>query len=155
MAGVIGDNGKHEHPAAENTRFERLIAEAVAASQAGVFMRTPVDVAALAAAPAARGSALYQRILVGLPVAACLAAALGLAALWGVSGNGGSGSGPLASFQPMAADGAEFDARLLVNCLSGPSASVSNGCSAADFDADGDVDLRDLGEYQRQFAELR
>jgi hypothetical protein len=72
--------------ALDNSRFEQMIADAMAAQQAGVFARTPVDSAALAAAQAissSRPGSLRERLLIGAPIAACLAAVLGLAALWG------------------------------------------------------------------------
>jgi hypothetical protein len=134
--------------ASDNTRFERLIAEAFAAQKAGVFARTPVDVAALAApAPAVRKVRWHERVLVGLPVAACVAAVLGIASMWAMTGGDGSMTSPLASVRP-SIGGEQFSAQMLVECMTGPGEAVSNGCTAADLDGDGHVDLRDLSAFQ-------
>ncbi len=139
--------------ASDNTRLERLIAEAFAAQRAGVFARSTVDVAELAApAGPVRKVRWHERVLVGLPVAACLAAALGIASMW--VGTGGQGTSPLASLQP-ATEMQSADLRLVADCLSGPGAEVANACAAADLDDDGDVDLHDLSAYQRQASGLQ
>jgi len=141
----------------DNTRFERQIAEAFAAQKAGVFARTEVDLAELLTPTSSpRQVRWHERVLVGLPVAACVAAVLGFATLWGgLSPDGGLVNSPMASYQPASGGASEFSARLVVDCMSGPGAEVSNGCIAADLDNDGDVDLHDLGAYQRGVAGLR
>ncbi|HRX84567.1 MAG TPA: hypothetical protein P5572_06055 [Phycisphaerae bacterium] len=139
--------------ASDNTRFERMIAEAFAAQKAGVFASTPVDVAALVAPEApARVVRWHERLLVGLPVAACVAAAIGMAAMWGVSTDRQAGS-PLASVEP-AVTSHVANLQLVADCMSGPGAAVTNGCMAADLDDDGDVDLQDMSAYQRRAAGL-
>jgi hypothetical protein len=142
--------------ALDNSRFEQMIADAMAAQQAGVFARTPVDSAALAAAPAtqSRPVSLRERLLIGAPIAACLAAVLGLAALWGGGTSNSFTTGPLASLDPTQSragfqSSAGFDARTITDCLGGPGAAIADHCVAADFDEDGDVDLLDLSVYQR------
>lgn len=114
---------------------ERLV-ELAAVEQSRVFERTRLPVGVLAAARRARWNGLRRWALVGLPAAACLALAIGLTSH--VLGPGytplaGSGAGPDASFYA---------------CLTGPGVSATGGCSRYDRDADGDVDLRDLSEYQ-------
>lgn len=136
--------------ASDNTRFEQLIAEAFAAQKAGVFARTPVDVAELATA-GPRQVRWHERVLVGLPVAACVAAAVGIASMWSLPAGERS---PLASLEPSRV-ASPADVRLVADCLSGPGAEVSNGCTAADLDDDGDVDLHDLSAYQRRAAGLQ
>ncbi|MCB9849657.1 MAG: hypothetical protein H6817_03035 [Phycisphaerales bacterium] len=146
----------------DNIRFEQLIAEAFAAEKAGVFAQTPVDVAALnsgslastAAPQPARRIRFHERILVGLPVAACIAAVIGMASLWSLDSGNNAMTNPLASLRPVSAQADAFSARAVVDCMSGPGATVSDQCSAADFDNDGDVDLLDLSAYQREAAGL-
>lgn len=40
----------------------------------------------------------------------------------------------------------------LGGCLSGPGSTAGNGCDCADDDADGDIDLRDVGTFQTVFG---
>jgi len=46
------------------------------------------------------------------------------------------------------------DLQLLSGCVSGPTTPLNLGCEAFDADLDGDVDLEDLGAFQRQFDPL-
>lgn len=47
------------------------------------------------------------------------------------------------------------DLRLLSGCVTGPTRTLNLGCEALDADLDGDVDLEDLGEFQRMFDPLQ
>jgi hypothetical protein len=44
-----------------------------------------------------------------------------------------------------------YDARTLEGCICGPQIIPGPDCAAADLDADGDVDLADFGEFQRDY----
>lgn len=134
-----------------NAGFETLIAEAREADRAGVFARTRVDFGALAEAP--RSSLLlrfYERAMVGLPLAACVAIVVGIAS-WGIK------PGPVDHRSALVFDnGGELEAvvdacgpDVFARCVSGPGQPLAPGCGCADLDSDGDVDLRDLSSYQR------
>ena len=138
--------------------LERLIAELQEFEQAGVFKRTPVDVAAVVEADGGRRPGLTHRLFVGLQVAACVGLVVGLVAVWRVGqpsdrlvGLTNSSSTELAT-----AIGALRSERIktLARCFSGP-AGVSFGeeCSCVDFDGDGDVDLADYGAFQRAYTQ--
>lgn len=145
----------------ETTDFAELVAEAAAAERAGVFDRTELNLSALMADSEAvtaqvsesrhsRVVRVYERIMVGLPLAACLGLVIGLATLASRSpdmhGNqfallGSNGAGDTG--------GSQCDVRTMFQCLSGPDRPVSAECGAADLDADGDVDMLDIGSFQR------
>lgn len=136
-----------------NTEFGKLIASAIHAERSGVFERTELDVARLVTPPQpSRLMKFYERAMVGLPLAACLGIVVGIASLTTHSGQftgshvamvdtNGAGSGMMTVSQ---AAGAE----LMPACVAGPGHPVANGCTSADLDADGDVDLHDWGAYQ-------
>lgn len=44
------------------------------------------------------------------------------------------------------------DAVALMDCLSGPQTQPVQGCTCADYDGDGDVDLADVAAAQRAFG---
>ena len=134
-----------------NADFEMLIAEAREADRAGVFARTRVDLEALAEAP--RSSLLirfYERAMVGLPLAACVAIVVGIAS-WGIR------SGPVDHRSALVFENAgELETvveacgpDVFARCVSGPGQPIGPGCGCADLDSDGDVDLWDLSSYQR------
>jgi hypothetical protein len=134
-----------------NANLERLIAEVRSADEVGVFARSQVDVAALAASPApSRLVMFYERALVVLPLAACLAVVIGIASLAGNPMDAGLSQTPIASVAPGISPGVD----LVASCLSGPGAHVSDTCSVADFDGDGDVDMLDMSSYQRMVASI-
>ncbi|HNQ22229.1 MAG TPA: hypothetical protein PKK06_03960 [Phycisphaerae bacterium] len=116
--------------------LEQRLTELAAAERAGVFERTPVPAGAAVAAGRTHWRELRRWVLVGLPAAACLALAVGLAY---------HGLGP--AFTPLAGNGAPAEASIYA-CLTGPGVGVMEGCARYDRDGDGDVDLRDLSEYQ-------
>ena len=150
---------------AYNTNLERLIAEVHAAREAGVFNRTNLDVAALNAAVLADppapswGVRFYERALVGLPLAACLAIVIGIGSMiGGPTGNkiGSVAPSPLAALdtngEPYAVE--SHGIGFIAGCFSGPGEPVAPGCGSADLDRDGDVDLIDFGSYQRLAASV-
>jgi hypothetical protein len=130
-----------------NMNFERLIAEARAASEVGVFGRTQVDIADLAAAPRpSLAVRFYERAMVGLPLAACLAIMVGIAT-WGIQP--GTVDRPVI----LAVNGSDVEVEpcgieMFAHCVSGPGQPMAPGCSCADLDRDGDVDLADIGSFQ-------
>ena len=135
--------------------LDRLMLEAAEAQQAGVFGSTPIDVEALVAKPVLAGPAYwYQHLLVGLPLAACIAMFFGIAALWHAGSGPGddltNGTTAVSTFGGTVVSAIERcqTPENLRNCLSGPGTPVSNECRCVDFDGDGDVDLRDLGAFQ-------
>lgn len=137
-----------------NANLERLIAELRSAEEVGVFARSRVDVAALAASAASPAPSrlvmFYERALVVVPLAACLAVVIGIASLAGNPMDAGLSQTPIASVAPAMTPGVD----LVASCLSGPGAQVSDVCSAADFDGDGDVDMLDMSSYQRMVASI-
>ncbi len=46
-----------------------------------------------------------------------------------------------------------YDLALFVACLDGPEGDLGAGCAAADFDADGDCDLRDFADFDVTFTD--
>ena len=135
--------------------FEALMREVSEAARAGAFGSTKVDVEGLMARPVSRPSLrLFRFAVAGLPMAACLALFLGLAAFWksgsppssGLEGNvsiGGTGSTPAERCETL---------ENLRQCFSGPGVLARADCRCVDKDADGDVDLRDLGMFQLEEA---
>jgi hypothetical protein len=136
----------------DNTRVELLIAEARAAGDAGVFRRTDLDYASLLEQPRpSRLVRFYERAIVGLPIAACLAIVVGIAATEDRSSTGSKPT-PLASLHHSATTQAGYSLcsmDLIAECVAGPNTPATGECACADLDRDGDVDLSDLGSYQR------
>ncbi len=138
--------------ATDNTKLELLIAEARAAEKAGVFSRTPMDVAALIQQPeTSRWIRVYERALVALPLAACLALVVGIASMMGGPAGPDIATTPMVSPAAAPSNG-PCSPDVIAACLAGPNMAVSDECRCADFDADGDVDLLDLSSYQKQVA---
>lgn len=138
--------------------LERLIAELQEFEQAGVFKRTPVDVAAVVEADGGRRPGLTHRLVVGLQVAACVGLVVGLVAVWRV----GQPSDRLVGLtessgtEVAAAIGALRSERIatLAGCFSGPAGGpLGEECSCVDYDGDGDVDLADYGAFQRAYTQ--
>lgn len=129
--------------------IERALLELHEAEAAGVFGRTAVN-----AKPLLSSAAFSSRVrlarwsIVGLPVAACLALAIGVGS-WMFHAEFArirairDGQGTVVAM----ADGVDF-----TNCLAGPGVDVVNGCATLDYDLDGDVDLVDFRTYQLAFA---
>lgn len=46
----------------------------------------------------------------------------------------------------------DADTQHFVDCITGVPGTVGPACECADFDGDGDIDLRDMNEYQRSFS---
>ena len=134
-----------------NASFDRLIAEAFAADEAGVFASTPVDVAAILRRPAPSPAIRwYERVMVGLPIAACLAIVVGMATMFG--GPTGTTPTPLAGLDSWVASAPAAglcSMDMVAQCVTGPGRPVGAECECADLDGDGDVDLSDLGSFQR------
>ncbi len=144
--------------ASNNLNFEKLIAEARLADEAGVFGRTQVDVSALMANDRPAPSRLirfYERAMVALPLAACLGIVIGIASL----NDGPMGQAPIASAPVSVLDGIAngnlCSIEVIAECAAGPGIAVSADCGCADLDRDGDVDLLDLGSYQRLASAAR
>lgn len=143
------------HEQSQFDEFDRLMLEASTAGRAGVFGTTPVDVESLVAQPVLSGPAhWYRHVLVGLPLAACIAMFFGVVALWeNGSGTGNvltNGSAAVSTLGGTVASPVE-NCRSMENfqsCLAGPGIMVPAECRCVDFDDDGDVDLRDMGVFQ-------
>lgn len=150
----------------DNTEFARLVAQAADAERAGVFSSTELDIEGLMAgsSPAeeragSRFGRIYEKALVALPLAACLGIVIGIASMAVRSGDNGDGMLSLlgtngqvdtVGLQDMIAGDAFLGGTAAVfQCLTGPGAPVPAECQFADMDADGDVDLLDVGTYQR------
>ncbi|MFH0983407.1 MAG: hypothetical protein V2A79_17960 [Planctomycetota bacterium] len=139
----------------EQRQFDRLMLEAADADRAGVFRVTPIDVEALVGESASIGRARwYRHVLVGLPLAACIAMFFGVATLWRAGSgtrdvliNGGTAistfGGTMASPVERCEGMENFRA-----CFHGPGILVDPECRCVDFDEDGDVDLHDMGFFQ-------
>ena len=143
------------HEPAQFDEFDRLMLYMVEAKRAGVFDSTPIDVECLATEPVPVGTAHWSRhVLVGLPLAACIAMFFGVATLWEVgSGTGDgfmNGTTAVSTLGGTAALPVERCQNLenFRNCFSGPGVLVDGNCRCVDFDGDGDVDLRDVGALQ-------
>jgi hypothetical protein len=135
--------------------FDRLMLEAGQAKRAGVFASTPLDMEALMAEPVPAGPARwYRHILVGLPLAACIAMFFGVATMWRTgSGTGDvllNGTTAVSTFGVATTSPAERCQTLenFRTCFRGPETLVDAECRCVDFDGDGDVDLRDMGTFQ-------
>lgn len=135
--------------------FDELLSETRGAEHAGVFARTPIDVAALFSgerreAGGVRWWGRAARVL--LPVAACVGLSVGVVRLWiqgaaGARSVGGAGSTHVDARQCPA------DFRLFNTCFTGPlSGEMAGECDCFDFDGDQDVDFADFGRFQRQLA---
>lgn len=140
----------------DNTEFSRLVAQAADAERAGVFSSTDLDVAGLMAGSAgSRLARLYEKALVGLPLAACLGVVVGIASF--AVRNGGDAENVRIALldtngqvdSAVGLNGMLVDTSAVFQCVSGPSEAASSECQFADMDADGDVDLLDVGSYQR------
>ena len=141
------------------SEFERLMLDATAAERAGVFSSTPVDVESLAGESLVAGPARwYQQVLMGLPLAACIAMFFGIATLWqtgsGTSNGIMNGTAAVSTFNGAADLPVERCQTLddFQSCFKGPGVLVDTECRYADFDSDGDVDLRDVGRFQSRNA---
>ena len=137
--------------------LENRITQVGDLEQAGVFGRTPVDLASLVRDDRAnRPQRLTHRLFIALQVAAGVALVAGLATVWlvepGTSGPGALGnSSVVATATASAAEGRH--ARTLSQCLAGPAGGLrSSDCLSVDFDEDGDVDLADYGAFQLTFG---
>lgn len=144
----------------DNTEFARLVAQAADAERAGVFSSTELDIEGLMDGSAgSRFARIYEKALVALPLAACLGIVIGMASMAVRSGDNGDGMLSLlgtngqvdtVGLQDMIAGDAILGGTAAVfQCLTGPGAPVPAECQFADMDADGDVDLLDVGTYQR------
>ena len=129
--------------------IEHALLELHEAEAAGVFERTAVDAKPLLNTGEFSSRARFaQWSIVGLPVAACLALAIGVGS-WMFQGEFArirairDGRATVVAM----ADGVDF-----TNCLAGPGVDVVNGCATLDYDLDGDVDLVDFRSYQLAFA---
>jgi hypothetical protein len=148
-----------------NTNLERLIAEARAAERAGVFGRTRLDVSALVGGSSLEADRpvsprlirFYERALVGLPLAACVAIVIGIASMHG-GPMGEAVSSPVAVLERGGDSSSSVElcsVEFIAGCVAGPGAPVTADCGCADLDRDGDVDLLDLGSYQRLAAGIQ
>ena len=132
----MSDHPEHLSP------IEQALLELRAAEEAGVFERTAVTLPerSLARRAGSAGRQLQRWALVGLPAAACVALAVGAGLLWHPGSHAPSRSqlavGPSPAVPP------------IVTCLTGPAGGVAAECTTHDLDADGDVDLRDLHQFQ-------
>ena len=141
--------------------LECLISQVRELEEAGVFKRTPVQVASLVQGDRAqRPRRLTHRLFVGLQVAAGLGLVLGLAAVWraGVATTTPSGLGNSSGMQVVSAinAGRGEQARMLARCFTGPAGGLlGNDCRCVDFDSDGDVDLADYGAFQVSYGQGR
>ena len=141
--------------------IERLIGQVRDLEQAGVFERTPVDVASLVQGDQPeKPRRLTHRLFVGLQVAAGLALVVGLVGVWraGVSATappaGDSSSG--ADLVGVVTGGGDGQVRVLAHCFTGPSGGpLGDECRCVDFDGDQDVDLADYGAFQVAYAQSR
>ena len=135
----------------DNTRLELLIAETRLAGHAGVFRQTELDMASLLETPRpSRLVRFYERAVVGLPIAACLAIVVGIATMKPESANVTKPT-PLATLSHPATGQAKYELcsmDIIAQCVAGPNTPAVGECMCADLDSDGDVDLRDLGSYQ-------
>ncbi|MCK4661156.1 MAG: hypothetical protein KAV82_16670 [Phycisphaerae bacterium] len=144
-----------EHKQSQFDEFDRLMLDLAEARQAGVFDATPIEVESLMAPPVLSGPAhWYRHVLVGLPLAACIAMFFGVATLWKASSETGNrvitGTAAISSFGSSMTTPIEQCQTMddLRTCFRGPGILVDGGCRCADFDGDGDVDLRDMGAFQ-------
>ena len=148
-------------PMSDNTNLERLIAEARAANEAGVFARSRLDVSGLVEKPApSRVVRFYEWALVGLPLAACLAIVIGIASMRGgpMEGSMGVAPSPLAVLERAGEPevvGEFCSVEVIARCVAGPGSPVAAECGCADLDSDGDVDLLDWSSYQRLAGGVR
>ncbi len=139
--------------------LERLMADVQACEQAGVFEKTPVDVAAVVEAGGRTARPrLTHRLFVGLQVAACVGLVAGLATLWRAGRPSDqhlgltNGSGPQVA--SLLGDPRCRRIETLTHCFSGPAGgALGDECRCVDFDSDGDVDLADYGVFQRAYSQ--
>lgn len=139
----------------DNTEFARLVAQAADAERAGVFSSTDLDIDGLMAESAgSRFARIYEKALVALPLAACLGIVVGIASMAVRTGETGDGMlALLGTNGQVESAGLQNvlvgDTGAVFQCLTGPGGQVPSECQFADMDADGDVDLLDVGSYQR------
>jgi hypothetical protein len=136
--------------------FDRLMLDVAEAERLGVFGSTAVDVESLMAPPVvlAGPTHWYRHVLVGLPLAACIAMFFGVATLWRTGSVGHQAllnqTAAVSTLGGTATSPAERCPTLetLRSCFGGPGTPVGADCQCVDFDDDGDVDLRDMGSFQ-------
>ncbi|RJP36022.1 MAG: hypothetical protein C4547_08195 [Phycisphaerales bacterium] len=121
--------------------IERLMIAARDAEKAGVFEPTR---APIGAKPSGRAAGVIRLGAGLLSAAACLMLAVSVAQYTRRQANPGeSPTMNVASAMPVSLDWGAFS-----GCLAGPGQPVARGCSHADLDADGDVDLADFRQFQ-------
>lgn len=133
--------------------IERLLKEASAADQAGVFRKTAVH--AERTLRESSQAPIPFSVVVGrkwIPVAA----AIGIAAvLWPVmySMEFASVRQKVQLAQRQAAEnGGAVLASHISGCVAGPESGGGQPCDGYDYDADGDIDLADFSRYQLAYA---
>ncbi len=136
----------------EPETLETALQELNAAENAGLFQRTSLDAQRLLARSVQpERAAAWRFALRLLPVAAAIAMAIGVGS-WMFTHEPGAplgqdtvATGPADAYA--GTDGSFYE------CFGGPSEALATGCREYDYDADGDVDLADFGNFQLAFAD--
>jgi len=125
--------------------LEALIEELAVAERSGVFAKTPQPVAA------SKVRAGQSSFFLVSPRWAIAAALLMAAGVWTFMFR--SNLSDVRERARMANAARSMDLQMaLASCSGGPGGTLSVACERVDFDRDGDVDLLDIGTFQRDLA---
>ncbi len=126
--------------------FEILIDDLVAAERAGVFAKTAQPV--ISSTVTASTQSKFFLVSPRWAIAAALVMAAGV---WTMMFRTNLSDVQNRSRIVQMAMAIDLQSTL-ASCVGGPSGAMDTYCGQVDFDGDGDVDLSDVGKYQRDLA---
>jgi hypothetical protein len=143
LGAAMTERPEHHHDSAVDP-LEDGLRELGEAEAAGLFRLTRLDPSALIR-PVRRVPFFADRQLFWMPLAACVALAIGVGAYYFYNelAEIAKRRGQFMTTQFALADGSSF-----IGCLEGPGRHSAELCGSFDYDHDGDVDLVDYSHHQ-------